>query len=129
MNLAFALVLATTISTSQVPTATVVGPIPTIAPGSWTWQPGARTVPDLPMPDLMLGIDTWLGVAYYWVKTTFIETDAIGYYLIYNFAVAVLGSAFGNVLGRGGFFRYMSQNRPGSGVGEILTDKDDKTDQ
>jgi len=96
-SLAFVLV-AVTVSAGQVPTETVTGPISSTA--VWDWEPGVRSMPELPMPDLVSSIDTWLGVAYYWVKTTFIDTNSVDYYIIYNFAVGMLGNAIGNILGR-----------------------------
>lgn len=89
---------------------TVTGPITGYIELEWTPAPaiGEPLTHVLPEIDLYL----WLGIAWYWVRSTWLDNKFFGYWLIYQFAVAVLGNLIGSVLGRGSFFRLLERNVP-----------------
>jgi len=93
------------IGASTVPTQTVTGPIPTPEIGaSWDWEPGPVAWSlDETMPDLLTNLNTVIGVAYYWVVSTWLDGGLLDYWLLYQVAVALFGRFLGNILGRGGF--------------------------
>jgi len=115
MNVLCALVLATTMTSIEASTAiTVTGPI-TGTPVFLEWTPGPAPIADahpLPLPDIGGDVGIWLGIAWYWIKTTWLDNRIFGYWLIYQFAVAVLGNLVGQILTRGGFFRLLQRNMP-----------------
>lgn len=107
MNLVFSLILATTIGASTLQTVTVTGPI-TGTPAFLDWSPGPAPIAEahpLPLPDLAADANTWLGIAWYWIRVQWLDSQFFNFWLIYQFAVALLGNMIGNILGRGGFFR------------------------
>jgi hypothetical protein len=100
-------VLAIVMATQPV---TITGPItgtPTFL--NWTPVPGGYAE-DHPLPLPTLDITTWLGIAWYWIKTQWLDNQFFGYWLLYQFAVAVFGNAIGQILQKGGFGRLMERN-------------------
>jgi len=107
MNMIFSLIVAATIQASMLQTVTVTGPI-TGTPTFLDWSPGPAPIAEahpLPLPDLAADAETWLGITWYWIKTQWLDNEFFNFWLIYQFAVALLGGMIGNILGRGGFFR------------------------
>lgn len=100
-------VMAVIVATSQV---TITGPI-TGTPVFLNWTPSAAPyADDHPLPLPTLDITSWLGVAWYWLKVHWLDNQFFGYWLIYQFAVAVLGNVIGQILQKGGFGRLVERN-------------------
>lgn len=106
VNVVMAVIMASTFQT-----VTITGPI-TGTPSFLSWEPsaGPSYADAHPLPLPTLDITTWLGIAWYWFKTHWLDNQFFGYWLIYQFAVAVLGNAIGHVLQKGGFGRLVERN-------------------
>jgi len=100
-------------TTMQTGTVTVTGPI-TGTPVFLGWEPGTPSPDHVPLDDVLPTIDIvlWLSIAWYWVKNHWLDNRIFGYWLIYQFMVAVLGNNVGHILSRGSFFRLLAKNQP-----------------
>jgi len=77
---------------------TITGPI-TGTPSFLSWTPAPTMQPGLPLPT----VDTtlWLGIAWYWIKSTWLDNRLFGYWIIYQVATIALGQFIGAILSKG----------------------------
>lgn len=95
---------------------TITGPI-TGTPSFLNWTPSPVEQPEIPLPTL--DVSLWLGIAWYWIKTTWLDGQIFDYWIIYQIAVSVLGNVIGMFLSKGSFGRLVERNLAGTGTPDI----------